>query len=222
MRNCIRSANPQCLRQEEHSHARNHQIRYDYSSLYRTVKPIVRPARSTSTRPTCSCSNCARSACARPTCVEESWSLRPDRCRVQTGRLCFKRGQDRCWHRGGLHPTDYGGHATTSAGHQAFAANRLAGCSGVQAAESELRNGPGEITTKRTTNNQTSGHVESHLGKSEPVRARERRCLALRRLGDVHGNAQIVIRLLGRIGTSNPKFRRYTDTMRPADSKSEK
>jgi len=75
-------------------------------------------------------------------------------------------GAKTCWHRGGLHPTDYGGHATRSAGHQAFAANRAAGCSGVQAAESELRNGPGEITTKRTTNNQTSGHVESHLGKA--------------------------------------------------------
>jgi hypothetical protein len=34
----------------------------------------------------------------------------------------------------------------------------------VQAAESELRNGPGEITTKRTTNNQTSGYVESQIG----------------------------------------------------------
>src|SRR5262249_51210508 len=64
----------------------------------------------------------------------------------------------------GLHPADYGGHTAGGAGQQAFAEDRPADCSGVQTAKSKLRNGrPGEITTKRTTNNQTSGHVEAAL-----------------------------------------------------------
>lgn len=96
--------------------------------------------------------------------------MRPDRCRVQTSRLCSKRGEDGRWHHRGLHPTDYGGYATSSAGYKPVAADRPTSCSGMQAAKSELRNGqPGEIATKRTTNNQTSGHVEavslSHLSR---------------------------------------------------------
>jgi len=43
------------------------------------------------------------------------------------------------WIGTGLHPADHDGYATTAAGHQAFAANRPAGCCGVQAAGSELR-----------------------------------------------------------------------------------
>jgi hypothetical protein len=99
--------------------------------------------------------------------------LRADRCRVQTGGFCPQGREDGSWDCSRLHPTDYDGCARRGAGHQAFAANRPAGCSGVQAAESELRNGPGKFTTQRTTNNQTSGHVESRLGK------RARSCAAV-------------------------------------------
>ena len=57
------------------------------------------------------------------------------------GGICSQRRQDGCWDRGRLYPADCGRHAATGAGHQAFAAIRSAGCSGMQGAESEFRNG---------------------------------------------------------------------------------
>src|SRR5437764_10459089 len=54
----------------------------------------------------------------------------------------------------------HGGNATTSAGRQAFAANRQAGCYGMQAAESKLRNAwRSETTAQLTADKQTIGQL---------------------------------------------------------------
>ena len=76
----------------------------------------------------------AHSACAMaPVCTNHSG--------MHAGWLCSLRRQDGCWDRGGLYQADYGRDATTKAGHQAFAATRPAGRSGMQGAKSEFRNG---------------------------------------------------------------------------------
>jgi len=81
---------------------------------------------------------------------------------MQTGGLYPQRRQEWCRDRGGLHSANHDGHAAGAAGHQAFAANRPPGRGGVQAAESELRNGrQGENAAERTANYQTAGHIGS-------------------------------------------------------------
>src|SRR5262249_19835149 len=130
------------------NHAHNYKTaNFGQPSRYRVVELIFGTAGSTCTRSTHTVSNYARSSRA---------GLCPDRCGMETGRFYRQRRQDGHWDRGGLHPTNYGGYATTSAaGHEAFATNRPAACGGVQAGESELRNGAAEITAGRTANQQT-------------------------------------------------------------------
>jgi hypothetical protein len=55
-----------------------------------------------------------------------------------------------------LHSTDYGRYATTEAGRQAFATDRLSGRRRVQKSESEFRDGRrSKGATKRTTNGES-------------------------------------------------------------------
>src|SRR6516225_3158105 len=99
---------------KEHSYARNHHT--DRSFPCGAVEPIVGTA--------CSAyAGCSRPTSTRATCAEEGWPVRPDRCSMPTGGFCSQRCQERHWDRGGLHPTNHGGHATGGAERKAFAAN---------------------------------------------------------------------------------------------------
>jgi hypothetical protein len=91
--------------------------------------------------------------------------MRPDHGGMHAGGLCSQRCQDGRWTRGGLYPTHYRRYATTTAGHQGFAANRPTGRDGVQAAKSELRKGRrGEPADAETV-----GHVEVLVSRRNGV-----------------------------------------------------
>ena len=92
---------------------------------YGAVKPIVGTARSNRTGASSNYTGATRthSISARPTCTEAGWPLRADYGGMQTGGFCSQRRQGWCWDHGRLHPANCGGDATTSARHQASAAN---------------------------------------------------------------------------------------------------
>jgi hypothetical protein len=94
--------------------------------------------------------------------------MRPDHGGMHAGGLCSQRCQDGRWARGGLYPTHYRRYATTTAGHQGFAANRPTGRDGVQAAKSELRKG----RRGEPADGETVGHVEVPVSRRNGVCAR--------------------------------------------------